>query len=210
MTVGEVASFDQFFYSGTLRLEYWFFPLPFTGTFQIGVRSSVATLGQLPPLYSFFNVDLTAPFALPSNGYWCPSLQVTEYNGFSYSAVDWVNFDCRYIGPPPNVPPVALIFSEPNPIEGNEPLNIYVDAYNSYDVDGFIVEFLWLLSDGSSAFGPEQSFTLPAGEYTLTLAGEDNSGAIDTAVIPISVPEPTAGLGMAVGAIALAGASRRR
>lgn len=191
LTVGEIANFDRYFYSGTLRLEYWFFPFPFTGQYQSGWRSSIATLGQLAPLYSFVNVDQTVAFSVPPNGYWCPSLQVTEYNGVSYPAVDWVNFDCRYIGPPPNVPPVAVIASVPHPISGVEPLDVYVDAFDSYDSDGFIVEYLWLLSDGSSALGPEQSFTLPAGDYTLSLAVEDNDGSIDTTTISISVdPAP--------------------
>lgn len=208
MTVGEVANFDPFFYSGTLRLEYWFFPFPFTGAYQNGWRSAVATLGQLNPGYSFFNVDQTAIFALPPNGYWCPSLQVTEFNGASYLADDWVNFTCRYIGPVPNVPPVAVIFPIPNPLVGTEPFDVYVDAYDSYDLDGTIVEYFWLLSDGSSAFGAEQEFTLPAGEYTLTLAVEDNSGDIGTASIPISVPEPA--LSLSLGALTLAGLSMLR
>jgi hypothetical protein len=204
MMVGEIGNFDPIFYSGTLRLEYWFFPLPFTGLYQIGWQSSIATLGQLNPGYSFFNVDQTAPFLLPPNGYWCPSLMVTEYNGLSYPAEDWVNFACRYIGPIPNVPPVAVIYSSPSPIVGVEPLDVYVDAFDSYDLDGSIIEYLWLLSNGSSAFGAVQEFTLPAGEYTLTLSVEDDDGGVDTAVISIFVPEPSAELMLLFGTLGLA------
>lgn len=58
----EVANYD-IFTSGTLRIEYWFFPTPFTGALQFGYKTAETTLGQ------------TVPLGLPPDGYYCPSFQ---------------------------------------------------------------------------------------------------------------------------------------
>lgn len=97
LQVAEIANFD-FVRSGTLRLEYWAFASPYTGSSQTGYKLAEVRLGTLSAGYSFFDVRETLPLALPPDGFYCPSLQVTEYTLTGYRPVDWVNFDCRYVG----------------------------------------------------------------------------------------------------------------
>lgn len=95
--VAEIANFDLLT-SGTLRLEYWVFSVPYSGLSQSGYKLADVRLGELSPGYSFFDVYETVPLSLPPDGYWCPSLQLTEYTATGYRPVDYVNFDCRSIG----------------------------------------------------------------------------------------------------------------
>jgi len=99
LAADRVENFDYFGYSGTLRLEYWAFSHPFTGSDQFGYSMAIASLGQLPAGYYFYGISRYVPFVSPPPGYYCPSLVLTEYTLFGYVARDWVNFSCRYVGP---------------------------------------------------------------------------------------------------------------
>jgi hypothetical protein len=100
ISVDRVDNFDAFGISGTLRLEYWAFPSPFTGALQLGYEMAIVTLGQLNAGFYFGPILQTAPLFHPSYDFYCPSLVLTEFNGSQYVAQDWVNFDCQFLGIP--------------------------------------------------------------------------------------------------------------
>lgn len=177
LQASEVANFD-FFTSGTLRLEYWFFSTPYSGYPQFGYKVAQATLGQLYPGYSFFNVSQTVPIIPPPDGYYCPAFVLTEFTGFEYTPRDWSNFTCRYVGDPPNSPPNAYFTVSSS--SGVPPLTVVLDASGSSDSDGFIVGYGWSASDGQTRSGAVTSMTFwTPGTYTITLAVTDNDGAAD-------------------------------
>src|SRR5215831_5723667 len=47
LTADKVQNFSVGGFSGTLRMELWAFPSPFTGSFQLGFKLAQYTLGQL-------------------------------------------------------------------------------------------------------------------------------------------------------------------
>lgn len=102
ITADRIDNYDLFGQSGTLRLEYWAFPLPFDGSHQLGYELAVATLGQLSAGYYFYGIAETVPLTLPPYGFYCPSLVLTEYTLSGYVARDWINFSCDFLGLPPD------------------------------------------------------------------------------------------------------------
>jgi Thrombospondin type 3 repeat len=94
----EIVNFD-FYFSGTLGLEYWAFSYPFDGSYQLGYKLAQSTLIGLSPGYEYSDVDRVAVYSPPPYGFYFPSLMLTEYS----SAIDWVNFNGRYMGVPPDV-----------------------------------------------------------------------------------------------------------
>lgn len=100
MSVDRIDNLELFGVSGSLRLEYWAFPSPFTGAFQSGYEIATANLGQLEAGYYFYDVSETVPAILPPFGFYCPSLVLTEYTASGYVARDWVNFSCESLGIP--------------------------------------------------------------------------------------------------------------
>ena len=109
----QVGNFSPSGFSGTLKLELWAFPAPFTGSFQLGYKLAQYTLGQLVAGFSFYNVN-SGPvvFLPPPNGVWVFVLMVTEFTGAGvdsgYVADDWVNFSTPVIIGPPPPPPGQL------------------------------------------------------------------------------------------------------
>lgn len=121
LTADRVQNFDSFGYSGTLHLELWAFPNPFTGSFQLGYKLAQYSLGQLTAGYYFYNINSgSILFLPPPNGVWYFALVVTEYTGGftdgGYDARDWVNFPTPVtFGPPPPPPgqlqmPASVVF----------------------------------------------------------------------------------------------------
>lgn len=189
LSAQEVANFDLLFTSGTLRLEYWFFPSPFTGASQFGFKTAETTLGQLLPGFSFFNVSRTVPFVLPPDGFYCPSLILTEFTGVEFRPEDWVNFSCRFVGNPPNQPPVAFFTATPS--SGPAPLTVVLDASGSTDPDGVIVGYGWAASDGQIDTGIVTLMTFDdPGTYVITLAVLDDDGNSDLVDRTVTVSAP--------------------
>jgi len=95
--------------------------------------------------------------------------------------------------------PTAVITTVPDPAEGNAPLTIYFDAYESYvDPDcGFeceIVSYKWNFGDGStSGTGVSTTHTFDtAGTYVATLTVTDSNGKEGYDTVIITVEEPAA------------------
>lgn len=100
ISADRVDNLDAFGFSGTLRLEYWAFSSPFTGAYQFGYEMATVTLGQLTAGFYFGPIYERVPLFPPPYDYYCPSLLLTEFDGFQYVARDWVNFGCQFLGVP--------------------------------------------------------------------------------------------------------------
>ncbi|MEM2583154.1 MAG: C1 family peptidase [Candidatus Thermoplasmatota archaeon] len=77
-----------------------------------------------------------------------------------------------------NIPPVSI----PNgPYSGIAGQQILFNGSNSYDIDGYIVNYTWNFGDGSIGYGAScyHAYTNP-GNYTVTLTVIDNEGANST------------------------------
>ncbi len=87
-------------------------------------------------------------------------------------------------------PPVAII--EADPTSGIEDLEVQFSAFDSYDIDGYIVDYCWDFDDGSptGCFGvaPSHTYTEP-GCYDTVLTVWDDDGLHDTDTIEICVQE---------------------
>ncbi len=84
-------------FSGTLQMELWAFPSPYSGLATIGYKLAVYRLGQLNAGFSYFNVNSGAiPYGSPPNGTWYYAMVLTEFDGGSvnggYATQDWVNY----------------------------------------------------------------------------------------------------------------------
>jgi PKD repeat protein len=86
-----------------------------------------------------------------------------------------------------NRPPVAAI-TVSETINVNE--SVLFDAGSSYDSDGTIVSYTWSFGDGTVASGITATHSFSNnGVYTVTLAIDDNDGAIDQKRLTIFVTE---------------------
>jgi len=93
-------------------------------------------------------------------------------------------------GPPPNLPPVAVI-----DIESTVGLTVYVDGVHSYDSDGYIVWYSWSWGDGSPptppSWVPTASHTYAsAGKYAIRLQVFDNLGESTVGYDNVTVYSP--------------------
>jgi PKD repeat protein len=69
------------------------------------------------------------------------------------------------------------------PILAEVPLTVEVDASESIDSNGEIVDYQWTTSDGQTASGVTTSFTFESvGEYDISLIVEDNDGLMSDSV----------------------------
>ena len=88
-----------------------------------------------------------------------------------------------------NLDPVAQFIADP--MTGNAPLLVSVDASASIDVDGTLISYVWDFGDGTSGNGVTASHTYTfAGTYTIQLIVIDDQGARDTANATIEVLPP--------------------
>jgi PKD repeat protein len=105
------------------------------------------------------------------------SLVVKDNNGLisSNTAQHTINVTAK----PSLQPPVAKFTATPT--TGTAPLTINLDASDSSDQDGEIVEYQWNTSDGQTASGRDatMTFDLP-GSYEISLVVKDNNGLIST------------------------------
>lgn len=81
------------------------------------------------------------------------------------------------------------------PASGKAPLDVLVDAGQSYDVDGEIVRYEWDFGDGRKDVGPTaaHTYTTP-GTYPVTLTVVDDEGAEGMANRFVSVAQSVGGL----------------
>ena len=67
---------------------------------------------------------------------------------------------------------------------------VSLDGSGSSDADGTIVSYEWAFGDGTTATGPDATHRYTsAGEYTVTLATQDNDGATSTDTVTVSIAE---------------------
>tara|TARA_R110001583_G_scaffold46031_3_gene144654 strand:- start:16558 stop:18318 length:1761 start_codon:yes stop_codon:yes gene_type:complete len=110
------------------------------------------------------------------------------------------------VTPPPNQAPAAIIYTEGPTTLGSFDGFTYLDAFDSFDIDGNIVDYSWTIVN-SAALGTDVSFIELegplyievdwiegfVGDIEMQLQVTDDQGAIDTDTIIISiVAEPTA------------------
>jgi len=92
---------------------------------------------------------------------------------------------------PPNQPPVALFtYSPGSPVHSGDIVSF--DASNSYDPEGGTISYEWDFGDGMTAEGKTVSHRFRGAQnepktYSMTLAVEDNYGAIATDTISVTV-----------------------
>jgi hypothetical protein len=114
--VGTVANFSPSGPpSGTLRLELWAFPAPWTSAGESGgYKLAEYTLGQLAPGFNFSNISSgPVPFTDPPDGLWVIVLFLTEYAAGpvddGYTIDDYRNtLPTQVFGPPVLTPQVGL------------------------------------------------------------------------------------------------------
>ena len=76
-------------------------------------------------------------------------------------------------------PPIAKFTATPT--TGTAPLTVKLDASESSDQDGKIVEYQWNSSDGQTASGRDATMTFDSvGTYQISLVVKDNNGLIST------------------------------
>jgi PKD repeat protein len=86
----------------------------------------------------------------------------------------------------PNRLPLASFIA--GPIGGPAPLNVKLDASESYDPDGTITRYLWDFGDGATGSGVSQSHSYAqAGTYGIRLTVIDNRGARKAATVSVTV-----------------------
>jgi len=113
LTADQVSNFDYYGYSGTLHLELWALPSPYSGNLTVGYKLAQHSLGQLNAGYMLYGISSgTIACTPPQNGTWYVSMILTEYTGgfinAGYATRDFVNFATPIvIGPPPPPPPPA-------------------------------------------------------------------------------------------------------
>jgi PKD repeat protein len=100
---------------------------------------------------------------------------------------------CGGDGKPSNKPPVASFTTVPS--SGPAPLRVEVDASQSSDPNGSIVDYAWAFGDGQSATGVRATHVYAtAGSYQIQLTVQDNKGAASTAsrTVTVTASAPTA------------------
>lgn len=90
--------------SGTLAVELWALPVPYTGGDFHGVPVSGAALGQLSGQASWNNLSLDLAFTPPPAGLWHLTLMLREWTGSGYTTRDFHAFE-RPLLVEPNNPP---------------------------------------------------------------------------------------------------------
>ncbi len=96
--------------SGTLALELWALPTPYSGAHFNGSPLGAAVLGTLAGQIEWNPPPLDLAFKSPPDGTWHVCLMLREWTGTSYTTRDFINF----------AEPVA--YTAPKPAPGENPL----------------------------------------------------------------------------------------
>lgn len=97
-----------------------------------------------------------------------------------------------------NAAPVAIVVADATTLAG-VPAEVFFDGSVSFDPDGDAISVSWAFSDGSpSVTGPTTTHSFDfLGEFPVTMAVEDEHGAVSTAVVLIKVLADADGDGVA-------------
>ncbi len=88
-----------------------------------------------------------------------------------------------------NTPPQAAFSATPN--SGDAPHTVSFDAGQSFDAEGAISRYSWVLGDGQSATGEQLTHTYTSvGTFLITLTVTDSDGATDFAQTTVVVRDP--------------------
>ena len=138
---------------------------------------------------SWAKTQLGKPYG--EEGYYCAELISKAYNdtGINITYTDWHGDTNIAWGPEqlknadivkmlsPNIAPTAKIH-----LEDINDFYVYLNGYNSEDLDGGIREFLWNMGDGTTSSKPYVIHQYQkSGEYKITLTVTDYYGDSDTA-----------------------------
>ena len=116
-----------------------------------------------------------------SAGNYTITLTVTNSDGLTASTKQTVTVTEK-----PNQPPIAKF--DLSPSVGTVPLTVNLNATQSSDPDGRIVETEWTTSDGQTAFGNVVNLKFAtAGEYKITLTVKDEKEATDSLTQTVTV-----------------------
>lgn len=108
-----------------------------------------------------------------------------HWDGFQLTPLDWTAENEFEI----NLPPQAIFTLDP--MTGNSPLMVTVDAAGSTDPDGQIASYSWDFGNGSQASGAQVNYTYDTpGNYTITLTVTDNEGEMARATRTLMVMSP--------------------
>ena len=120
------------------------------------------------------NSDGSFIYIPQANYYGSDSFTYGAYDGKDYSNIATVYITINSI----NDAPVSI----PNgPYSGIAGSQILFNGSNSYDIDGYIVNYTWNFGDGSFGYGATCYHTYTnAGNYTVNLTVRDNEGAISS------------------------------
>ena len=168
LSADQVQNFDFFGYSGTLHMELWAFPVPYSGSFQFGYKLAQHSLGQLSAGYYFYNISSgVILFTPPSDGIWYLVLVLTEFTGgptdSGYDVRDWINFSTPVVFgnlPPPSAATTLAV-------------EYYYAAWNFYFVTASPAEIAAL--DGGAFGGLSKRTGQQFNVYTLSGAPVSSS-----------------------------------
>lgn len=106
-----------------------------------------------------------------------------------------------------NAPPTAVISSSAS--VGAAPLQVHFDGTGSFDSDGTILSYKWVMGDGGTAVGPQVTYTYStAGSFNATLTVTDDGGLTGVISTPIIVSESTGEPNILPNAVITASTSR--
>ena len=113
LSVPEISNLSSSGTSGTLRIELWAFPSPYTAGSQMGYQLATYVVGILAPDYYFAPFARTVPYTAPANGTWYYAMLLTEYTSASsdngYTLDSYVDFpNSVQIGPAAAPPGVSV------------------------------------------------------------------------------------------------------
>ena len=137
-----------------------------------------------------FGNGASSPSPSPSYIYQNPGsytavLTVTDNDGLQSSAIVPVIVSATVI-PTGNIAPTANASADVR--SGSAPLVVNFSSTGSFDPDGTITSYAWNFGDGSSSVGPAPAKTYSEpGNYSARLTVTDNSGAVSSATVMISV-----------------------
>ena len=119
--------------------------------------------------------------AWSSPGMYMVNLTVLDNSG----AVDTATTNVTVI---PNVPPAAALAVSPSPVQAGRPAEVNASA--SLDPDGILLEYNFTFGDGSFSVGTQAVVThawAVAGLYTVGVTVRDDSGAVDSTSVNVTV-----------------------
>lgn len=90
ITAGKVANREDGGSSGSLRLQVWATPYPYSGGSMSGYVLGTRELDTLGGGYSYNNISGSVPYFAPPDGTYYTTVTVEEYGGGGYTIVDYL------------------------------------------------------------------------------------------------------------------------